>query len=1450
MQEFAMAPAGERHNKVMTACPPHVRKNWLLGCARRERHEARQQSVATVTEALSKAPLFVFTEEGEAWMQRSTTDMSPEDLAAAQSAWKEADGLELADDDDEEHNKDEGTAAEDGPCRPGAAPSDQAASGTDRLCHPSADARDRAAGGEDSDLTISVRKKMDQHMRFRLKWSHPELHDALRVVGLAVPGQPSLLNYFRALHSQFGNSQNGFLPQSFHIHTKANIQSMLRCLSRTGVKLGGKLSDKKNVLADRLAFWLNQVVEAGREVHRGELDGEELSGPDDDELCAGKKLQNRYLLPETREIGEVPPDAVVTPEQAESALGHAQATEFDEDGLELLDQELREEEEALAGRQVNPNGIDYSLLAYEPSEGQAVQRFGWDEALGLPRPLTLGDFAFSAQDIQTRVREQLDVLHASYNAKLSQVADADLDTLDPTQLLAYALVAEWSRARVSWLERQSLAAPPRLRMVLLGTAGAGKTHTAKRAITKARQTFGSFASVLIVAFSGVAAANIGEGARTLDAVFHTNTDTAAEDLSGEALDRLIEMLMPVQLLVIDEVSTLGAAAFEIVCRRLEQVGKVLWRKRHGRPPPDSLGGFGGIGVLLIGDFAQLPPVLSSSLLAQAPLQDGRSGSLRSLALAGRQTFQTFEQIVRLRRAHRLPGADRYKESTQRLRDAAMTVEDRELWKTHELQSLDSDASLSLWQGADGLLNDALVLVTDNAQAGRVNGKRLTAGVSYLSKPVPHAPGVASATKPGRRGTTLEPGDASTDQIVVRCCARHSHDKARHADAREFRNLRTATHLRVGAKVILTTNRLWATDTVPLGLMNGARGIVVAILFAPPGSQRRDGLDLAGVGLPHSDGVCLPRSLEQCPLPDVVIVHFPGYKGQPLLPGLPATWVPVPCIEQQSKKKRSIIRVGVPLKLAWALTIHKAQGITEPNGVVVSFEGSRMVRAVSRMGLAFVAWTRVTSWDRMAFVALPPIEDFLAARFSNEFRAREAFESWADQCHDALLVARGIDEGEHIQHHQRHLQASLRARLKRDATQEELDDVKQMLLCRGVAPVFDSVLRSGTGKRDGEAGGGLWSIVASFRAAKQAVGGESSKRGGRVGRGKRPGGAGGSSATDVIKSILREHGYDEERARQAIEFHGVDLDQCVEFCLQSTDADLAATQAVATEDDWASHVIQSLGFDEITCTRALETCEFSFSRALRLLLLGNDIGKANQVGTTHFRRHTTTRVYGIPEQTLAADPVRSAYEERARRELDVRSRAVDLGQYAGATTGACFWLALAAGLAHARWEVPGQALPALAELPALLSKVRETPLSDLDLKTASASLRASAVGQLALLLRQYMCNGPDEILLREDVLRMIFPAFAALDSQSDRRQLQHYKAWVKKLASKEYADELVVLATAQSLQVEIVCVPFTPASASDPWAIASYNSSTEARLPRVLLGNNDVHYMWLAVDHGP
>ena len=61
-----------------------------------------------------------------------------------------------------------------------------------------------------------------------------------------------------------------------------------------------------------------------------------------------------------------------------------------------------------------------------------------------------------------------------------------------------------------------------------------------------------------------------------------------------------------RLLVIDEVSTCGAAAFEIVSRRMQQMARVLWRRHFATPPPEEMAPFGGIGVVLMGHFAQLP----------------------------------------------------------------------------------------------------------------------------------------------------------------------------------------------------------------------------------------------------------------------------------------------------------------------------------------------------------------------------------------------------------------------------------------------------------------------------------------------------------------------------------------------------------------------------------------------------------------------------------------------------------------------------------------------------------------------------------------------------------------------------------------------------------------------------------------------------------------------------
>ena len=50
-------------------------------------------------------------------------------------------------------------------------------------------------------------------------------------------------------------------------------------------------------------------------------------------------------------------------------------------------------------------------------------------------------------------------------------------------------------------------------------------------------------------------------ASTIDNVFHTNSAAASEDITGENLDRLVSQLRDVKLIVIDEISTVGAAEF-------------------------------------------------------------------------------------------------------------------------------------------------------------------------------------------------------------------------------------------------------------------------------------------------------------------------------------------------------------------------------------------------------------------------------------------------------------------------------------------------------------------------------------------------------------------------------------------------------------------------------------------------------------------------------------------------------------------------------------------------------------------------------------------------------------------------------------------------------------------------------------------------------------------------
>ena len=570
--------------------------------------------------------------------------------------------------------------------------------------------------------------------------------------------------------------------------------------------------------------------------------------------------------------------------------------------------------------------------------------------------------------------------------------------LDPTQKVAYEVVTEWA-ADVQHRKERPIADPKGERVdpldfLLLGTAGSGKTHTVKCIVQRVREIFHTYDAVLACAHTGVASANIGGGASTIDSIFKLRGPEAGADLDGQKLDEFLSTFEKVELVVIDEISMVGAFQLEMIHRRLQQLRKHV--RGHHIGEVDEIN-YGGVGILKIGDFAQLPPILSTGLLKGSKVEESQNSPKRNKAIAGQRRFHDATYVIRLRRIHRQVGADPFKETTMRLRDAAMTVEDHELWQQHEMTATSGTPA---WEDSENLEERAVHLCVERGVCGRINGQRLRGRVEAKADILD---GVDSAEgKANRRSDSWR-------RWAVQIKAHHNRCEATNRKAEEFRQLRSKTHLCLGAPVMLILNNLWDVQTVPLSLINGSRGTVVAILYPEPGEPRADGLDPAVSS-------SWPCDTESCPLPDFVVVNFPDYQGRAFFGGnLPRTWVPIPPATVRHDSRKSLVRVGVPLKLSWALTVHKSQGLTCKEGVVVDMTVVKAGRnPIATPGIAFVAWTRAVTWSRVAFRSLPPREQFMAIRNRPEFKRRQEFEEWADGKHDELMLKRGITPEKELQ----------------------------------------------------------------------------------------------------------------------------------------------------------------------------------------------------------------------------------------------------------------------------------------------------------------------------------------------------------------------------------------------------------------------------------------------------
>ena len=186
---------------------------------------------------------------------------------------------------------------------------------------------------------------------------------------------------------------------------------------------------------------------------------------------------------------------------------------------------------------------------------------------------------------------------------------------------------------------------------------------------------------------------------------------------------------------------------------------------------------------------------------------------------------------------------------------------------------------------------------------------------------------------------------ASGQPIATIKAVHTGANASKAPADDAGGLEAIICLANLARVMLTSN-LW----VDVGLVNGAMGTVQAICYQSGGPPD---------------------------LPVAVMVHFDNYSGPTLHDGT----VPItPVRRTWFTSGAQCSRLQLPLKLAWAVTIHKSQGLTLDK-VVIDI-GKREFSA----GLTYVACSRVRHLQDLLFS--PPFSYQRLADLANHSRLQE------------------------------------------------------------------------------------------------------------------------------------------------------------------------------------------------------------------------------------------------------------------------------------------------------------------------------------------------------------------------------------------------------------------------------------------------------------------------------
>ena len=561
-------------------------------------------------------------------------------------------------------------------------------------------------------------------------------------------------------------------------------------------------------------------------------------------------------------------------------------------------------------------------------------------------------------------------------------------------------------------------------VLLLGTAGTGKTTTVQAA-NQELEEHGLKGRIVRAAYTGVAASNMGSGARTIVSLFRLKTSRGSgplQPLSEEEMQGMATELGDMGVLELDELSMIEKLVLAHIHLRLQQWRFECYHPHYcDRSSPCRCGArlpFGGIKVILAGDFGQLPPVAvkdERTLLHGSVQSTGKDSMEVNL---GSRLFRGITNVFRLRRIHRQAGASQFKESLLRLRDAAHTKEDVALWKTHDMVSPECTFSA---EETRAFLKDRVHLFCEKQRAGAFNGRRLG----------------EDATMPGGSG-------------ILRVWSVESNPLVERYPCDSFGGLRRVLHFTMGAPVMLISNirTIW-------NLVNGLRGRIVGVVWEEEKEVEK--------GSVFSDGPTTAASRRPQPQPKrdaaevggvqasklkYLIIDFPGYVGPCMIEGHP-TYVCIGPQQIRHERMPALCRTQFPIVLSYGMTVHKSQGLTLKEGCVFDMEHEPTWQPFrSICGLAFVGMSRVTDFLYIAFRHVPNYWVFRAVAETPLFQWRSALELQLDAKHDATSKRQFFGKASLQDEFARHVVWS-ESTTGCSMTEENKVDLMQMLAVRGV-----------------------------------------------------------------------------------------------------------------------------------------------------------------------------------------------------------------------------------------------------------------------------------------------------------------------------------------------------------------------------------------------------------------